>query len=108
MGNDFLQTFELDRKTFLSAVAKLFNLAGKCCVEVFDLLDLTSNTKTGLRVREHSLTGPYVDGLSKLAVLDAQEIEDLMTEGNKGLNKNIAALSDGISDVSPFHINLRR
>ena len=92
MGNDFLQTFELDRKTFLSAVAKLFNLAGKCCVEVFDLLDLTSNTKTGLRVREHSLTGPYVDGLSKLAVLDAQEIEDLMTEGNKGLNKNIAAL----------------
>ena len=35
--------------------------------KVFDLLDLTSN-KSGLKVREHHLLGPYVDGLSKLAV----------------------------------------
>ena len=35
--------------------------------KVFDLLDMSSN-KSGLKVREHHLTGPYVDGLSKLAV----------------------------------------
>ena len=35
--------------------------------KVFDLLDM-SNNKSGLKVREHHLTGPYVDGLSKLAV----------------------------------------
>ena len=35
--------------------------------KVFDLLDFTSN-KSGLKVREHHLLGPYVDGLSKLAV----------------------------------------
>ena len=36
--------------------------------KVFDLLDMSSNTRAGLKVREHHLTGPYVDGLSKLAV----------------------------------------
>ena len=35
--------------------------------KVFDLLDFTTN-KSGLKVREHHLLGPYVDGLSKLAV----------------------------------------
>ena len=35
--------------------------------KVFDLLDMTSN-KSGLKVREHQALGPYVDGLSKLAV----------------------------------------
>lgn len=34
---------------------------------VHDLLDPTSN-KQSLRVREHNVLGPYVDGLSKLAV----------------------------------------
>ena len=74
--------------------------------KVFDLLDFTSN-KSGLKVREHHLLGPYVDGLSKLAVTSfkvrrftkyehrpgsvtlrkviclLQEIEMLMNEGNK-------------------------
>lgn len=52
--------------------------------KVFDLLDLTATTKQGLKVREHSVLGPYVDGLSQLAVISYQEIEDLMVEGNKG------------------------
>ena len=39
--------------------------------KVFDLLDMTSN-KSGLKVREHHLLGPYVDGLSKLAVTSFQ------------------------------------
>ena len=30
------------------------------------------------QVREHNVLGPYVEGLSQLCVLDAQEIEDLM------------------------------
>ena len=39
--------------------------------KVFDLLDLTS-TRAGLKLREHHLLGPYVDGLSKLAVTSYQ------------------------------------
>ena len=61
--------------------------------KVFDLLDLAGDHKTGLKVglkkevdiardcaqvREHNVLGPYVEGLSQLCVLDAQEIEDLM------------------------------
>ena len=51
--------------------------------KVYDLLDLTSTNKAGLKVREHNVLGPYVDGLSQLAVISYQEIEDLMMEGNK-------------------------
>jgi len=51
--------------------------------KVYDLLDLTSTNKAGLKVREHNVLGPYVDGLSQLAVISYQEIEDLMIEGNK-------------------------
>ena len=57
--------------------------------KVHDLLDLTSEHKTGLKVREHKLLGPYVDGLSQLAVVSFQEIEDLMIEGNK--SRTVAA-----------------
>lgn len=79
--------------------------------KVFDLLDLTSTTKAGLKVREHNVLGPYVDGLGQLAVISFQvtatnpltnqravtltknhyfqEIEDLMIEGNK--SRTVAA-----------------
>ena len=57
--------------------------------KVFDLLDLQNSNKSGLKVREHNVLGPYVDGLSQLAVEDAQEIEDLMAEGNK--SRTVAA-----------------
>ena len=33
--------------------------------------------------REHNVLGPYVEGLTPVAVADAQEIESLMEEGNK-------------------------
>eukprot|EP01147_Barroeca_monosierra_P002043 gene2043-5113_t len=36
-----------------------------------------------LRVREHKLLGPYVEGLTKLAVRDLNTIIQLMEEGNK-------------------------
>ena len=54
--------------------------------KVYDLLDLSNSTtnKAGLKVREHNVLGPYVDGLSQLAVISYQEIEDLMiTQGNR-------------------------
>ena len=53
--------------------------------KVRDLLDPTSSSGSsqGLKVREHKVLGPYVDGLSQLAVISYQEISDLMTEGNK-------------------------
>jgi len=36
-----------------------------------------------LKVRNHSVMGPYVEGLSKLAVTSQQAIDVLMSEGNK-------------------------
>ena len=43
----------------------------------------------GLRVREHNVLGPYVDGLSQLAVTSFRQINDLMMEGNK--NRTVAS-----------------
>ncbi|XP_045131033.1 kinesin-like protein KIF13B isoform X11 [Portunus trituberculatus] len=50
--------------------------------KVHDLLDPKGSRQT-LRVREHNILGPYVDGLSLLAVSSYEEIEQLIEEGNK-------------------------
>lgn len=55
---------------------------------VHDLLDPKPN-KQSLKVREHNVLGPYVDGLSQLAVTSYQDIDNLMTEGNK--SRTVAA-----------------
>ncbi|XP_045495500.1 kinesin-like protein KIF13A isoform X4 [Colias croceus] len=55
---------------------------------VHDLLD-PETTRRSLRVREHAVLGPYVDGLSQLAVTSYQDIDNLMTEGNK--SRTVAA-----------------
>jgi kinesin family protein 1 len=41
------------------------------------------NAKREYRVREHPVTGPYVDNLTKLMVHSFDEIERIMDEGNK-------------------------
>ena len=46
--------------------------SGGLFFKVHDLLDLTSSNKSGLKVREHNVLGPYVDGLSQLAVISYQ------------------------------------
>uniref|UniRef100_A0A3Q3GB92 Kinesin family member 13Bb n=1 Tax=Labrus bergylta TaxID=56723 RepID=A0A3Q3GB92_9LABR len=56
--------------------------------KVRDLLDPKGNRQT-LRVREHKVFGPYVDGLSRLAVASYKDIESLMSEGNK--SRTVAA-----------------
>lgn len=56
--------------------------------KVHDLLD-PHGVKRHLRVREHNILGPYVDGLSTLAVSSYEEIDNLMTEGNK--SRTVAA-----------------
>lgn len=56
--------------------------------KVHDLLDPRGG-KQHLRVREHNILGPYVDGLSTLAVSSFEEINNLMTEGNK--SRTVAA-----------------
>ncbi|KAJ6640612.1 Kinesin-like protein KIF13A [Pseudolycoriella hygida] len=56
--------------------------------KVHDLLDPKPN-KQSLKVREHNVLGPYVDGLSQLAVSSFQDIDNLMTEGNK--SRTVAA-----------------
>ena len=49
--------------------------------KVRDLLN--PGNKGALRVREHLATGPYVEGLSQLAVQSFADIEALMDEGTK-------------------------
>ncbi|XP_053315234.1 kinesin-like protein KIF13B [Spea bombifrons] len=56
--------------------------------KVRDLLDPKGNRQS-LKVREHKVLGPYVDGLSKLAVEGYKDIESLMSEGNK--SRTVAA-----------------
>ncbi|XP_059211755.1 kinesin-like protein KIF13B isoform X2 [Centropristis striata] len=56
--------------------------------KVRDLLDPKGN-RQALRVREHKVLGPYVDGLSRLAVSCYEDIESLMSEGNK--SRTVAA-----------------
>lgn len=56
--------------------------------KVHDLLDPKPN-KQSLKVREHNVMGPYVDGLSQLAVTSYMDIDNLMTEGNK--SRTVAA-----------------
>uniref|UniRef100_A0A8D8LMB0 Kinesin-like protein KIF13A n=1 Tax=Cacopsylla melanoneura TaxID=428564 RepID=A0A8D8LMB0_9HEMI len=56
--------------------------------KVHDLLDPKAN-KQSLKVREHNVMGPYVDGLSQLAVTSFEEIDNLMAEGNK--SRTVAA-----------------
>ncbi|CAL8311913.1 unnamed protein product [Lota lota] len=46
-------------------------------------------SRQALRVREHSVMGPYVDGLSRLAVACYKDVESLMSEGNK--SRTVAA-----------------
>ncbi|XP_030626800.1 kinesin-like protein KIF13B [Chanos chanos] len=56
--------------------------------KVRDLLD-PKGSRQALRVREHKVLGPYVDGLSRLAVTSYKDIESLMSEGNK--SRTVAA-----------------
>ncbi|XP_077376316.1 kinesin-like protein KIF13B isoform X2 [Festucalex cinctus] len=56
--------------------------------KVRDLLD-PKGGRQALRVREHKVLGPYVDGLSRLAVASYKDIEVLMSEGNK--SRTVAA-----------------
>ncbi len=57
--------------------------------KVHDLLDPAGGTRQSLKVREHNILGPYVDGLSTLAVSSFAEIDSLMAEGNK--SRTVAA-----------------
>ncbi|XP_041101702.1 kinesin-like protein KIF13A isoform X2 [Polyodon spathula] len=56
--------------------------------KVRDLLD-PKGSRISLKVREHKVLGPYVDGLSQLAVTCFEDIESLMSEGNK--SRTVAA-----------------
>ena len=51
------------------------------CERVRDLLN--PKNKGNLRVREHPLLGPYVEDLSKIAVLSFSDINNLIDEGNQ-------------------------
>eukprot|EP00039_Didymoeca_costata_P010377 m.139667 g.139667 ORF g.139667 m.139667 type:complete len:1667 (+) comp14805_c0_seq1:372-5372(+) len=54
-------------------------------IEIYNekVKDLLGNSKKRLRVREHKIFGPYVEGLNKFAVQDFKTIKRLMDEGNQ-------------------------
>ncbi|VDO45464.1 unnamed protein product [Haemonchus placei] len=56
---------------------------------VRDLLDPKKSNKHHLKVREHKILGPLVDGLSVLAVDSYEQIASLIEEGNK--SRTVAA-----------------
>lgn len=65
------------------------------------------STKHSLRVREHKILGPYVDGLSTLAVSSFEQILSLMEEGNK--SRTVAATnmnSESSRSHAVFNIRL--
>jgi len=57
------------------------------CERVRDLLN--PKNKGNLRVREHPLLGPYVEDLSKIAVLSFADINNLIDEGNQARSVDI-------------------
>ncbi|XP_053908677.1 kinesin-like protein KIF1C [Cuculus canorus] len=61
------------------------------CERVRDLLN--PEAPEGLRVREHPLLGPYVPGLSRLAVASCRDIADLLHVGNKARRVAATALN---------------
>ncbi|XP_076306917.1 kinesin-like protein KIF13A isoform X2 [Tachypleus tridentatus] len=74
--------------------------------KVHDLLD-PKGSRQSLKVREHNILGPYVDGLSTLAVSSYQDISNLMTEGNK--SRTVAATnmnSESSRSHAVFNITL--
>uniref|UniRef100_A0A182WIL3 Kinesin motor domain-containing protein n=1 Tax=Anopheles minimus TaxID=112268 RepID=A0A182WIL3_9DIPT len=75
------QTDELSYKVEVSYM-EIYN------EKVHDLLD-PKTAKQSLKVREHNVLGPYVDGLSQLAVTSFLDIDNLMAEGNK--SRTVAA-----------------
>ncbi|XP_049293780.1 kinesin-like protein KIF13A isoform X1 [Anopheles funestus] len=75
------QTDELSYKVEVSYM-EIYN------EKVHDLLD-PKTAKQSLKVREHNVLGPYVDGLSQLAVTSFMDIDNLMAEGNK--SRTVAA-----------------
>ncbi len=50
--------------------------------------------KTSLRVREHNVLGPYVDGLRAFAVNDYSAIAALIAEGTKSRVTAATAMND--------------
>ena len=61
--------------------------------QVRDLLTVKAGKKKTLRVREHKVLGPYVEGLTKLAVADYASIDTLMAEGNKSRTTAATAMN---------------
>ena len=71
--------------------------------KVKDLLNVNvTQTKHNLKVREHKVMGPYVEGLQKLAVTGFDQILMLMTKGNKQLTTAATAMNDTSRYPTPF------
>eukprot|EP00912_Choanoflagellata_sp_UC4_P002444 UC4_evm1s1546 len=75
--------------------------------KIFDLLAMNTAKGASLRVREHSILGPYVDGLTKMAVSDFSQIRMLMDQGNRIRHTASTKMNDRSSrSHAVFTINL--
>lgn len=86
-GNHEIATDQSESKTVAPNMFKI----EVSYMEIYNekVRDLLVANKTSLKVREHSMLGPYVDGLSQLAVKSAEDVATLMAEGNK--SRTVAA-----------------
>lgn len=62
--------------------------------QVRDLLNPSENRKKTLKVREHMLTGPYVEDLSTHAVSNFAMVKSLMKEGDKLRTVKATSMND--------------
>jgi len=69
------------------------------CEHVRDLLN--PKNKGNLRVREHPLLGPYVEDLSKIAVLSFSDINNLIDEGNQARSVDVSFIAESSILVGP-------
>lgn len=65
--------------------------------EIRDLFNPKNNPAHGLKLREHPVTGPYVEELSEIAVRTYDEISQLMDKGSKARTVAATNMNDNSS-----------
>lgn len=93
------QSFELTYKVEVSYM-EIYN------EKVHDLLDPKPN-KQSLKVREHNVLGPYVDGLSQLAVTSFQVKGTATFSLNSLYINNLSISADNFPEFQPYLLTKR-
>eukprot|EP00729_Bicosta_minor_P011938 gene11938-26507_t len=98
-----LKNFESPKATVEASYCEVYN------ERVYDLLGSPESASAALRVREHKLLGPYVEGLTKLTVTDFDMVQSLFEAGNNMRHTAKTAMNDTSSrSHAIFTVTLRQ